>query len=73
MHRPTGSYGLAFYNGTVDEVICALIRLSAVGNPELQERHTGGANSAVSFGTEPPEDTARVDGVPARSLSLGSP
>jgi hypothetical protein len=72
---PTGSYVLVFHNGTVDEVNCAFIRLPAPGNPGLAWNDTlVGPLQLGSFGTEPPEDTARVDIVlqPAVSASARS-
>jgi hypothetical protein len=59
---PAGSYVLGFDDGTVDEVNCAFIRLSAQGNPGLPWNDTlVGPLQLNPFTTERVEDTAHVD------------
>jgi len=71
---PTGSYALTVDRVGFDEDDCSFIRLSAVGNPGLQWNDTlVGPIQLGPFGTEPPEDTARVDVVLQPAVSASTP
>ena len=59
---PAGSYTLHVDRVGFDEEDCSFIRIAAPLNPGLSWNDTlVGPLQLGSFGTEPPEDTARVD------------
>ena len=71
---PTGSYVLAFVDGTVDEVNCAFVRLPVMGNPGLQWNDTlVGPLQLHPFTTEEVEDTARTDIILQPAVAVSAP
>ncbi len=71
---PTGSYALTIHRGGFDEDDCSFIRIAAPLNPGLLWNDTlVGPIQLGSFGTEPPEDTARVDLVLQPAVAASAP